>query len=163
VILQYFKKKENKYKDQADAIYLKILQESKNLMKKNYFNEVNFDSSFEIIIILLIFYIKTFNSYNQNIKKKINDELMKNFINDLDTSIREIGIGDMVIGKYVKKYVKKFYYRVKIIDNILENKNYIKFVDYLNSLKVINNKNKNKLASELFIKFDKIKKNKDIL
>ena len=132
-------------------------------MKKNYFNEVNFDSSFELITILLIFYIKTFNSYNQNIKKKINDELMKNFINDLDTSIREIGIGDMVIGKYVKKYVKKFYYRVKIIDNILENENYIKFVDYLNSLKVINNKNTNNIASELFLKFDKIKKNKDIL
>jgi len=130
VILQYFKKKENKYKDQADAIYLKILQESKNLMKKNYFNEVNFDSSFELITILLIFYIKTFNLCNQNIKTKINDQLMQNFINDLDTSIREIGIGDMAIGKYIKKYVKKFYYRVKIIDNILENENYIKFVDY---------------------------------
>ena len=163
MILQYFKKKENKYKDQADAIYLKILQESKNLMKKNYFNEVNFDSSFELITILLIFYIKTFNSNNQIIKKKINEELMKNFIDDLDTSIREIGIGDMAIGKYVKKYVKKFYYRVKIIDNILENKKYIKFVDYLNSLKFINSKNTTNMASELFIKFDKIKKNKGLL
>jgi len=163
VILQYFKKKENKYKDQADAIYLKILQESKNLMKKNYFNEVNFDSSFELITILLIFYIKTFNLCNQNIKTKINDQLMQNFINDLDTSIREIGIGDMAIGKYIKKYVKKFYYRVKIIDNILENENYIKFVDYLNSLKFINNKKTNNMASELFIKYNKIKKNKSIL
>jgi len=163
VILQYFKKKENKYKDQADAIYLKILQESKNLMKKNYFNEVNFDSSFELITILLIFYIKTFNLCNQNIKTKINDQLMQNFINDLDTSIREIGIGDMAIGKYIKKYVKKFYYRVKIIDNILENENYIKFVDYLNSLKFINNKKTNNMASELFIKYKKIKKNKSIL
>ena len=163
MILQYFKKKENKYKDQADAIYLKILQESKNLMKKNYFNEVNFDSSFELITILLIFYIKTFNLCNQNIKTKINDQLMQNFINDLDTSIREIGIGDMAIGKYIKKYVKKFYYRVKIIDNILENENYIKFVDYLNSLKFINNKKTNNMASELFIKYNKIKKNKSIL
>jgi cytochrome b pre-mRNA-processing protein 3 len=163
VILQYFKKKENKYKDQADAIYLKILQESKNLMKKNYFNEVNFDSSFELITILLIFYIKTFNLCNQNKKTKINDQLMQNFINDLDTSIREIGIGDMAIGKYIKKYVKKFYYRVKIIDNILENENYIKFVDYLNSLKFINNKKTNNMASELFIKYNKIKKNKGIL
>ena len=163
MILQYFKKKENKYKDQADAIYLKILQESKNLMKKNYFNEVNFDSSFELITILLIFYIKTFNLCNQNKKTKINDQLMQNFINDLDTSIREIGIGDMAIGKYIKKYVKKFYYRVKIIDNILENENYIKFVDYLNSLKFINNKKTNNMASELFIKYKKIKKNKSIL
>ena len=163
MILQYFKKKENKYKDQADLIYMKILKESKNLMKKNYFNEVNFDSSFEFITILLIFYIKTFNSDNQYIKKKINDELIQNFINDLDTSIREIGIGDIAIGKYVKKYVKKFYYRVKIIDNILENENYIKFVDYLNSLKFINNKKTNNMASELFIKYNKIKKNKGIL
>ena len=33
---------------------------------------------------------------------------MSNFINDLDKSFREVGIGDMSIGKYVKKYVKKF-------------------------------------------------------
>jgi hypothetical protein len=116
-----------------------------------------------LITILLIFYLKTFDSDNQYIKKKINDELMQNFINDLDTSIREIGIGDMAIGKYVKKYLKKFYYRVKIIDNILENENYIKFVDYLNSLKFINNKKTNNMASELFIKYNKIKKNKGIL
>ena len=41
--------------------------------------------------------------------KKINEELVKNLIVDLDKSMREIGIGDMSIGKYVKKYVKKFY------------------------------------------------------
>ena len=162
MILQYFKKKENKYKDQADEIYLKILQESKNLMKKNYFNEVNFDSSFELITILLIFYIKTFNLCNQNIKTKINDQLMQNFINDLDTSIREIGIGDMSIGKYVKKYVKKFYYRIKIIDPILKNFSDRDFIVFLKSLKSVDKKNTKKMANDLLGIYQEMK-NKSLI
>ena len=47
MILQYFKKKENEYKDVADRIYLIILHKSKKLIKKNYFEEVDFNSSFE--------------------------------------------------------------------------------------------------------------------
>jgi hypothetical protein len=138
MILQYFKKKENEYKIEADKLYLEILYKAKLLVKKNYFIEINFDSSFEIITVLLIFYIKYFNKVKLINKKKLNDELIKNFINDLDKSMREIGIGDMSIGKHVKKYVKKFYYRVKILDPIIEDFDNINFIDYLESLKHIN-------------------------
>ena len=34
------------------------------------------------------------------------------FIKDLDESLSLRGIGDMSIGKYVKSYVKKFYFRL---------------------------------------------------
>ena len=50
-----------------------------------------------------------------NNKKKyqvVNEELVSLFIADLDESLREKGIGDMSIGKYVKSYVKKFYFRI---------------------------------------------------
>jgi len=65
MILQYFKKKENEYKDVADRIYLIILHKSKKLIKKNYFEEVDFNTSFEIISIILIFYL------NRNKEKKL--------------------------------------------------------------------------------------------
>ena len=132
MILQYFKKKENEYKYKADLIYTNILERTKLLINKGYLKENDFDSSFEIISIFLIFYFKL---HNLKSEQKVNDELMSNFINDLDKSFREIGIGDMSIGKYVKKYVKKFYYRLKILDKILD-KNDEKFL--LNNLSNLN-------------------------
>ena len=57
MILQYFKKKENEYKIKSDKIYLIILNKSKLLLNKKYFNEINFSISFELISVLLIFYL----------------------------------------------------------------------------------------------------------
>ena len=155
MVLQYFKKKENEYKYEADIIYTDILGRTKLLFNKGYLKENNFDSSFEIISIFLIFYFK----YNNlKSKQKVNDELMSNFINDLDKSFREIGIGDMSIGKYVKKYVKKFYYRLKILDTIL-NKNDEKLLsDYLNNLNFVEKLNQHNFNSEILEILREIKK-----
>ena len=159
MILQYFKKKENEYKKIADKIYVSTLLKSKELSKDNFFKEVNFDSSFELISIILIFYLKTFKNINISKYQQINDELVKNLINDLDKTLREIGIGDMSIGKYVKKYVKKFYYRIKVIDEILDNYNKERFIEFLASIKTVNNNNTSQMATELMIIYEKIKKN----
>ena len=112
MILQYFKLKENEYKNLADNIYVEVLNYSKKLMEKNYFKDNNFNISFEIVSIILIFYLNSIKIKNASRYKKINDELIRNFIDDLDKSLRDAGIGDMSIGKYVKKYVKKFYFRL---------------------------------------------------
>ena len=159
MILQYFKKKENEYKKIADKIYVSTLLKSKELSKDNFFKEVNFDSSFELISIILIFYLKTFKNINKSKYQQINDELVKNLINDLDKTLREIGIGDMSIGKYVKKYVKKFYYRIKVIDEILDNYNKERFIEFLASIKTVNNNNTSQMATELMIIYVKIKQN----
>ena len=154
MILQYFKKKENEYKIEANKIYLEILMKAKEISKKNYFIEIDFDSSFEITTILLIFYIKYYNNVDLAKKNKVNDELIKNFINDLDKSMREIGIGDMSLGKHVKKYVKKFYYRIKILNPIISNLDSHNLIDYLNSInsiKLINKDNTQKMAGDLIM------------
>ena len=120
MILQYFKKKENEYKIKSDIIYLNILNKSKLLLNKKYFNEINFSISFEIISVLLIFYLHFLKDKSIGSKKRINEELDKNLVNDLDKSLRDVGISDMSIGKYVKKYVKKFYYRFEANEPVLE-------------------------------------------
>ncbi len=158
MILQYFKKKENEYKITADKLYLEILHKARLIIKKNYFIEINFDSSFEIITILLVFYIKNFNKDDSIKKNKVNEELIKIFISDLDKSMREIGIGDMSIGKHVKKYVKKFYYRVKILDPLINDLLSKEFIDYLNSLKLINIDNTQVMRQDLIVIFKELKK-----
>ena len=70
---------------------------------------------------------------------KVNEELVSLFILDLDESLREKGIGDMSIGKYVKSYVKKFYFRISKFpnDNNLYKNEY--FIEYLRITNLIKN------------------------
>ena len=104
---------------------------------------------------------KSIKDNSSSSKKKINEELVKNLVNDLDKSLRDIGISDMSIGKYVKKYVKKFYYRLKILDPIFENDNNEEFYNYLNSLEFVNKNNLNELADQLSEFFLQIKNNNE--
>ena len=163
MILQYFKKKENKEQIIAIEQYKKILFESNIFLNHNNFFKVkDYKTSFEIVSIFLIMFIrKNLLEDNSRHYLKVNDELISLFISDLDESLREKGIGDMSIGKYVKSYVKKFYFRVskfpddnnlyknkyfieylKITD-LIKNDDYIyvsrkfndKFIDFLNSIK----------------------------
>ena len=157
MFLQYFKKKENEYKIKSDEIYSNILIQSKSLLNKKYFNEIDFNVSFELISILLIYHLKFFKNKNIIAKKSINEELIKNLVNDLDKSLRDVGIGDMSIGKYVKNYVKKFYYRLKILDPIFEKDNLEELLDYINSLKFVNKNNSNEFVNELSEFFQQIK------
>jgi len=161
MILQYFKIKENKYKIKSDKIYLNILNNSKLLLNKKYFNKIDFSISFELICILLIFCLKFLKHEDIESKKRVNEELIKNLVNDLDKSLRDVGISDMSIGKYVKKYVKKFYYRLKIFDLIFDKDNNKELFNYLNSLELVNKNNVNELVNELSDFFIKIKNNSE--
>ncbi len=150
MIIHYFKKKENIEKITATDIYKEILIKSKLYLKNNnFFVNKDYNTSFEIISLFLIIKI-TFNINNNiNNYKKINEELIKIFISDLDESLREKGIGDMSIGKYVKSYVKKFYFRLSKFPKSLKmiDKNIVK--NYFENFKFINIGDENK-ASEIY-------------
>ena len=135
MVLHYFLQKENKEKELADNIYINVVNLSKNFLNNNnFFYKKNYNSSFEIISLIIIMYVFCLINYKKNNYKIINQYLIDNFIQDIDKSLRENGIGDMSIGKYVKTYVKKFYYRLKKMDNILkkfDNNNMMIFIDEL--------------------------------
>ena len=140
-MLQYFKKKENKEQKIANKQYKKIITESNIFLNDNNFFKIkDYKTSFEIVSIFLIMFIRI--NLLQNNRKKyliINDELISLFIADLDESLREKGIGDMSIGKYVKSYVKKFYFRISKFpdDNNLYNND--AFIEYLKVTNLIKN------------------------
>ena len=140
MILQYFKKKENKEQIISTEQYQKILYESNLFINKNnFFKAKDYNTSFEIVSIFLIFIIrKNLLEIDRKLYKKVNEELISLFVSDLDESLREKGIGDMSIGKYVKSYVKKFYYRISKFpkdNNLYKNETFIELLQITNLIK----------------------------
>jgi len=152
MILQYFIKKENTEKIIAEKIYKSIIKKSNYFMNENTFiTKKNYNTSFEIVTIFMIFYIKLNIFYKQNNYKSINEYIISIFVSDLDNSLREKGIGDISIGKYVKSYVKKFYFRLsKFPNNIKEDL----FLQYLTLFDLIDKKD-NLKATQKFIEIYK--------
>ena len=162
MILQYFKKKENKEQIIAREQYKKILAESKTFLNENnFFKTKDYKTSFEIVSIFLIMNIRrNLLEANRTLFIKVNEKLISLFIADLDESLRQKGIGDMSIGKYVKSYVKKFYYRLKKFPQ----KNYLykdeTFIEYLKLTDLIKNDdylNVSRIFSDKFNDFIKSK------
>ena len=140
MILQYFKKKENKEQIIAIGQYKKILTETNLFLNENnFFKLKNYKVSFEIVSIFLIMFIRiNLLEYNRKLYLKVNDELLSLFISDLDESLREKGIGDMSIGKYVKSYVKKFYFRISKFpddNNLYKNESFIEYLKLIDLIK----------------------------
>tara|TARA_B100000242_G_C42957740_1_gene444188 strand:+ start:463 stop:954 length:492 start_codon:yes stop_codon:yes gene_type:complete len=137
MILHYLKTRENKEQIIAKNQYKKILHESKNFLNENKFFKIkNYKTSFEIVSIFLIMFIrKNLLDTNRSKYLKVNEELISIFIADLDESLRVKGIGDMSIGKYVKSYVKKFYFRISKFpdnNNLYNNENFIEYLKLTN-------------------------------
>ena len=157
MFLQYFKIKRNNYKKQTLSIYQEIVDLSNHFIKytlndKNY----NFDEVFEIFSIVTVFYLKKLKDTNTKKNNEISQRIIDSFIKDLDQHFREKGIGDMSIGKYVKKYVKKFYYRLKILDDIFKENENINFDNYIKKFGISNYGNTKKIAKDLHILYDHI-------
>tara|TARA_B100000886_G_C19989074_1_gene313286 strand:+ start:5 stop:496 length:492 start_codon:yes stop_codon:yes gene_type:complete len=156
MILQYFKKKENKEQKIATSQYKKILLESNTFLNENdFFKTKDYKTSFEIVSIFLIMFIKkNLLECNRNLYLKVNEILISLFIDDLDESLREKGIGDMSIGKYVKSYVKKFYFRISKFptdNNLYKNQS---FIEYLKRIDLIKNDEYTYVSRKFNDKFD---------
>ena len=101
-----------------------------------------------------MFIRKNLSEDNSNKYKKVNDELVSLFISDIDESLREKGIGDMSIGKYVKSYVKKFYFRINKFpddNNLYKNET---FIEYLKITNIIENNDYIKVSRKFNDKFE---------
>ena len=157
MILHYFKKKENTEKKIAKDIYYNILRNAELLLVENkYIKEKNYNSSFEIVSLFLIVYFKLNIENKVSNYKQINEELMKLFVSDLDESLRSKGIGDMSIGKYVKSYVKKFYFRLSRFPNRVNDLNEKIFEEYLQKFDFIKDGQGSKASKKFLDVFRKI-------
>ena len=149
MFLQHFRTNVNNENDQCNYLYLSIINYIKIFYKNNKtIIKKDFSTSFELstLLIFVIFY-----SYKGKLYYTYKKTLIEIFVKDLDHSFRLLGIGDMSIGKYVKKYLKKAYYRFDQLDKIFKKNNYSEFEKYIMKKSIINlNENNNNISKILF-------------
>ena len=163
MLLQYFKNKENKHQDITHLFYIETIDVVKKIaVNLNNNTKKDFNFTFEIMSIILFVIF-----YSSKIKKKLsydvsldinNQDLFNLFIKDIDHSLRIAGIGDMSIGKNVKLYVKKFYFRLSELENILsnENTNIKLFDEYLARYNLYIDKNSRITSNNILIDLKKL-------
>jgi len=150
MFFKYFNLKKNNLNDQSLTFYKEIVNHSNIFIKNQISDEnLNFNDVFEIFTIVTIFYLKKLKDKNTSDSKIISQEIIDSFVRDLDQHFREQGIGDMSIGKYVKKYVKKFYYRLKILDAVFENNIELDINEYLYKIDTLPKENIVQISSNL--------------
>ena len=138
-------KSNNKDKITARDIYTEIININKLIISKNILiNKNHFNLAFEINSLLLFcfFYGSKLGKITKN--NKLCQELMNIFVKDLDNSFRVNGIGDMKIGKHVKKTINKFYFRLKRLESVYQNDDIKEFESFLSNLELIENSFDNK-------------------
>ena len=157
MFFKYFNSKKNNLNDQSLTFYKEIVNQSNYTIKNDISDEnVNFNDVFEIFCIVTIFYLKKLKDKNTTDSKIISQEIIDSFVRDLDQHFREQGIGDMSIGKYVKKYIKKFYYRLKILDAIFEKNKELKISEYFNKIDILSKENIDQISSNLIVLYKRI-------
>ena len=157
MFLHYLTKKENTEHNIAKDTYKIILKKSNIFLNNNnFFFKKDYNTSFEIVSIYIILYIKSNIHKKDNNFKLINENLINLFVSDLDESLRVKGIGDMSIGKYVKKYVKKFYFRLSQFPKEILNYNSLFLVDYLKLIKFTNKDDYENVSKKFYDEFNKI-------
>ena len=150
MFFKYFNLKKNNLNDQSLTFYKEIVNHSNIFIKNQISDEnLNFNDVFEIFTIVTIFYLKKLKDKNTTDSKIISQEIIDSFVRDLDQHFREQGIGDMSIGKYVKKYVKKFYYRLKILDAVFEKNKELDINEYLYKIDTLPKENIDQISSNL--------------
>ena len=147
MFLHYFKKKGTEDKKIAELTYEKIVNNVNLFISSN--SEIlkkDINTTFEItsIFLISIFFGSKFRKNKKDFL--ILQEVMNLFTADLDYSFRLCGIGDLNIGKNVKFYLKKFYFRVSNYEKIFNNSDIDSFILFIYKLKIFHKSKNTKIT-----------------
>ena len=96
-----------------ENIYTNIVKTSRN---KRFFLDFNVDDTVEgrfDIIILHSFIIFNYFIHTANLKSSLPQMLFDHMFHDFDSSLREMGFGDIAVNKRMKQFIKAFYGRIE--------------------------------------------------
>lgn len=111
---------------QAHNLYISLVADARNpatYVACNISDSV--DGRFDMIVLHLSLVLKRLKDAGEKNNKQAFELLSKELIgvynSDMDRNLREMGVGDLSVGKHVKKMAKAFYGRLLAYDQALEN------------------------------------------
>lgn len=108
-LVQFFTPSDTKH--DAAVRYAALVQASRNpLFYEDYNVPDTLDGRFEMILVHMMFELESIKP--QDTKGSLRRALAEAFFDDMDRSLREIGVSDTGVGRRVKKMVEAFYGRI---------------------------------------------------
>ena len=112
---------------QAHNLYVSLVAQARDpAVFKSCQIDDSVDGRFDMIVLHLSLVLKRLKdaaAANQGLRSenfdKLSQELIGVYNNDMDRNLREMGVGDLSVGKHVKKMAKAFYGRLLAYDEAL--------------------------------------------
>ena len=119
-LVQFFTPSQAKH--DAAVRYAALVQKARNpIFYTEYGVADTLDGRFEMILVQMMFELKAIRA--DDIDGALRQALAEAFFDDMDRSLREIGVSDTGVGKRVKRMVEAFYGRIDAYEKAIEVKN----------------------------------------
>lgn len=116
-----FLRRENPNETAAIAMYGAIVAQARTA---TFYSELGVPDSlngrFDMIIIHAMLVMRRLRDEPAAVEETLSQYLFDYMFKDMDRSLREVGVGDMSIGKHIKKMAKAFYGRAEEYENGME-------------------------------------------
>lgn len=121
-LIRYLGAQQRKQEDRpAERLYQCVLRASRQPDLYNEFEVMDhLDSRFDMLCLHMSLLMGRLRMLPENVHKPLNQELFDRFFADMDFTLREIGVGDLGVGKRVRKMSEAFMGRLTVYSEALE-------------------------------------------
>ena len=120
-----FLSRSKKLNNAAHQLFLNVIEQSRNdKFYKNYGVEDSLDGRFDLMTMHMSIILNKLEQHSEiNDAKIVRRNLQEIMFDNLDLSLREIGVGDLGVGKKIKVMAEAFYGRIAVYQSLLNSNN----------------------------------------
>ena len=121
-LMRYLGRQQRKLEERpAERLYQSILQASRQpILYKEFEVHDHLDSRFDMLCLHISLLMGRLRMLPEDVHKPLNQELFDRFFADMDFTLREMGVGDLGVGKRVRKMSEAFMGRLLAYTKSLE-------------------------------------------
>ncbi len=121
-----FLSRSKKLNNAAHQLFLKVIEQSRDdSFYKNYKVEDSLDGRFDLMTMHMSIILNKLEQHSEiNDAKLVRRSLQEIMFDNLDLSLREIGVGDLGVGKKIKVMAEAFYGRVAVYQALFKSNNH---------------------------------------